>query len=75
MLKIEQDMLSSAPARTFDKQEKHNSCSNKMFISSLCKKYLSFGCRFSMDLGHNLNLRENYEKLVRTKCRHHFIYE
>jgi len=24
-----------------------------------------FGCRFSVDLGHNLNLREKYEKLVR----------
>jgi len=34
-------------------------------VSSLCKKYLSFGCRFSMDLGHNLNLIEKYEKLVR----------
>jgi len=25
-----------------------------------------------MDLGHNLNLREKYEKLVRKKWRHQF---
>ena len=57
---------------TSGSKEKHNSSSNKMLVSSLCKKYLSFGCRFSMDLGHNLNLIEKYEKLVRKKWRHDF---
>lgn len=50
---------------TSGSKEKRNSSSNNMFVSSLCKKYLSFRCRFFMDLGHNLNLREKYEKLVR----------
>ena len=36
------------------------------------KKYLSFGCRFSMDMGQNLNLIEKVWEISQKQWRHHF---